>query len=107
MSTVTEETSEVAEPKTNKWVYLFDDGPGDDKALLGGKGAGLCEMTRAGLPVPPGLVVTTEACVAAHSTQSEQLATTKAWRFRRSEESCPTDPNLGARSPLSSLSRSP
>ena len=66
MSTVTEEASgghaESTEQKTNKWVYLFDEGPGDDKALLGGKGAGLCEMTQAGLPVPPGLVVTTEAC---------------------------------------------
>src|SRR5580765_1308732 len=62
MSTVTEEASETTEQKTNKWVYLFDEGPGDDKALLGGKGAGLCEMTQAGLPVPPGLVVTTEAC---------------------------------------------
>ncbi|HET9480107.1 MAG TPA: pyruvate, phosphate dikinase, partial [Pyrinomonadaceae bacterium] len=62
MSTVTEVTSEATEQSTNKWVYLFDDGPGDDKALLGGKGAGLCEMTQAGLPVPPGLVVTTEAC---------------------------------------------
>src|SRR4026207_2206454 len=62
MSTVTEETPETTAPKTNKWVYLFDEGPGDDKALLGGKGAGLCEMTQAGLPVPPGLVVTTEAC---------------------------------------------
>src|ERR687890_2676756 len=45
-----------------KWVYLFEEGDGRDKNLLGGKGAGLCEMTRAGLPVPPGLVVTTEAC---------------------------------------------
>ena len=62
MSTVTEETPEITEPTTHKWVYLFDEGAGDDKALLGGKGAGLCEMTRAGLPVPPGLVVTTEAC---------------------------------------------
>src|SRR5918999_34940 len=62
MSTVTEEASQTTEQKTNKWVYLFDEGPGDDKALLGGKGAGLCEMTQAGLPVPPGLVVTTEAC---------------------------------------------
>jgi len=62
MSTATEETPEITEPTTHKWVYLFDDGPGDDKSLLGGKGAGLCEMTRAGLPVPPGLVVTTEAC---------------------------------------------
>jgi pyruvate, orthophosphate dikinase len=48
--------------KAHKWVYLFEEGSGGDKALLGGKGAGLCEMTRAGLPVPPGLIVTTEAC---------------------------------------------
>src|SRR4029453_4690154 len=62
MSTVTEETSEVVEQQATKWVYLFEEGPGDDKSLLGGKGAGLCEMTRAGLPVPPGLIVTTQAC---------------------------------------------
>ena len=48
--------------EAHKWVYLFEEGSGDNKALLGGKGAGLCEMTRAGLPVPPGLIVTTEAC---------------------------------------------
>ena len=62
MSTAIEETAEVPEKTTSKWVYLFEEGSGDDKSLLGGKGAGLCEMTRAGLPVPPGLVVTTEAC---------------------------------------------
>jgi pyruvate,orthophosphate dikinase len=62
MSTAIEETQEVPEQTTNKWVYLFEEGSGDDKSLLGGKGAGLCEMTRAGLPVPPGLIVTTEAC---------------------------------------------
>src|SRR6266508_296967 len=62
MSTAIEETQEVSDQTTNKWVYLFEEGSGDDKSLLGGKGAGLCEMTRAGLPVPPGLVVTTEAC---------------------------------------------
>ena len=63
-NTLSEETPEVveAEPPAQKWVYLFEEGSGDDKSLLGGKGAGLCEMTRAGLPVPPGLVVTTEAC---------------------------------------------
>ena len=63
-NTLNEETTDVAEnePSTQKWVYLFEEGSGDDKSLLGGKGAGLCEMTRAGLPVPPGLVVTTEAC---------------------------------------------
>src|SRR6186997_3200406 len=71
MSTVTEETSEITEQTTNKWVYLFDDGPGDDKALLGGKGAGLCEMTRAGLPVPPGLIVTTEACNAFYANNKQ------------------------------------
>src|SRR5438128_9975954 len=52
----------VTKKSAHKWVYLFEEGRGDDKALLGGKGAGLCEMTRAGLPVPPGLIVTTEAC---------------------------------------------
>src|SRR5688500_2275194 len=64
MSTVTEEAQakETSKQTTNKWVYLFEEGSGDDKSLLGGKGAGLCEMTRAGLPVPPGLIVTTEAC---------------------------------------------
>jgi len=62
MSTVIEEVTETTGSTTNKWVYLFEEGSGDNKELLGGKGAGLCEMTRAGLPVPPGLVVTTEAC---------------------------------------------
>ena len=62
MSTAIEEAQEVPAQTTSKWVYLFEEGSGDDKSLLGGKGAGLCEMTRAGLPVPPGLVVTTEAC---------------------------------------------
>ncbi len=59
------EETQTAEtlPETNKkWVYLFEEGSGEEKALLGGKGAGLAEMTRAGLPVPPGFVVTTEAC---------------------------------------------
>lgn len=62
MSTAIEEPQETPHKAANKWVYLFAEGSGDDKSLLGGKGAGLCEMTRAGLPVPPGLIVTTEAC---------------------------------------------
>ncbi len=62
MSSAVEEPQEVSNETTHKWVYLFEEGDGQDKALLGGKGAGLCEMTRAGLPVPPGLIVTTEAC---------------------------------------------
>ncbi|RPI15364.1 MAG: pyruvate, phosphate dikinase [Lysobacterales bacterium] len=46
-----------------KWVYAFEDGDGRNKMLLGGKGANLCEMTRIGLNVPPGFVITTEACL--------------------------------------------
>ena len=45
-----------------KRVYLFDEGGRDDRDLLGGKGANLCEMTRLGLPVPPGFVITTPTC---------------------------------------------
>ncbi|MEK6284844.1 MAG: pyruvate, phosphate dikinase [Acidobacteriota bacterium] len=54
-----------------KYIYLFAtgkaDGRGDMKDLLGGKGAGLAEMTNAGLPVPPGFTITTEACNAYYS----------------------------------------
>ncbi|HMF54770.1 MAG TPA: pyruvate, phosphate dikinase [Pyrinomonadaceae bacterium] len=52
----------MSENNSHKWVYLFEEADGENKALFGGKGAGLAEMTRAGLPVPPGLIVTTEAC---------------------------------------------
>src|SRR5437667_6433196 len=52
-------------------VYLFEEGSGDNKALFGGKGAGRCEMTRAGLPVPPGLIVTTEACNAYYANNKQ------------------------------------
>jgi len=45
-----------------KPVYFFDEGHGQSRRLLGGKGAGLCEMTSLGLPVPPGFVVTTAVC---------------------------------------------
>ena len=47
----------------SKWVYTFNEADGDDRALLGGKGAGLAEMTNVGLPVPPGFIITTEACL--------------------------------------------
>jgi pyruvate,orthophosphate dikinase len=50
--------------KTRKLVYAFHEGDGSNKILLGGKGAGLCEMTQIGLNVPPGFTVTTEACLA-------------------------------------------
>jgi len=44
------------------WVRRFTEGTAADRDLLGGKGANLAEMTRLGLPVPPGFTVTTEAC---------------------------------------------
>ncbi len=46
-----------------KWVYLFKEGSAQKKALLGGKGANLAEMTNIGLPVPCGITITTEACI--------------------------------------------
>ena len=45
-----------------KRVYLFNEGGKDDRDLLGGKGANLCEMTKLGLPVPFGFVITTPTC---------------------------------------------
>ena len=45
-----------------KYVYLFSEGSGKMRELLGGKGANLAEMTKIGLPVPQGFTVTTEAC---------------------------------------------
>ncbi|NMR19972.1 pyruvate, phosphate dikinase [Cellulomonas fimi] len=45
-----------------KYVYRFSEGSKDQKDLLGGKGANLAEMTKLGLPVPPGFTITTEAC---------------------------------------------
>src|SRR5712691_2479122 len=45
-----------------KYVYLFEEGDASMRDLLGGKGAGLAEMTRLGLPVPPGFTITTTPC---------------------------------------------
>src|SRR5258708_13270730 len=49
-----------------KWIYRFGDGTAEGRAdmknLLGGKGAGLAEMSNLGLPVPPGFTITTEVC---------------------------------------------
>ena len=52
----------TAEATAQRWVYLFDQAPAADRDLLGGKGAGVAAMTQAGLPVPPGFTITTEAC---------------------------------------------
>ena len=46
-----------------KPIYFFDEGDGKNKKLFGGKGTGLIEMTRLGLPVPPGFTITTAVCI--------------------------------------------
>src|SRR5215510_16251099 len=57
---------------TDKYVYIFAsgkaDGRGDMKDVLGGKGAGLAEMTNAGVPVPPGFTISTQACNAYYAS---------------------------------------
>ena len=47
---------------SEKYVYLFSEGNGKMRELLGGKGANLAEMTNLGMPVPQGFTVTTEVC---------------------------------------------
>ncbi|MCL1829097.1 MAG: pyruvate, phosphate dikinase [Oscillospiraceae bacterium] len=47
---------------SNKYVYLFEEGTGNMREILGGKGANLAEMTSLGMPVPPGFTVSTDAC---------------------------------------------
>ena len=65
-SAVLESVSQDTKQQPFKYVYFFGgghaDGNGNMKAELGGKGAGLAEMTNAGLPVPPGFTIQTEAC---------------------------------------------
>jgi pyruvate,orthophosphate dikinase len=60
----------IEENNMAKWVYSFAEGDGKNKTLLGGKGANLCEMTQIGLNVPPGYVISTEACL--HYLDSEE-----------------------------------
>lgn len=55
------------------YVYSFKDGDGKNKKLLGGKGANLCEMTQIGINVPPGFVISTEACLHYLDTKNQEL----------------------------------
>src|SRR5947209_14882148 len=65
-STLPESQAMESKPKATQYVYSFGggkaDGNGKMKDVLGGKGAGLAEMSNAGLPVPPGFTIQTEAC---------------------------------------------
>ncbi|HEY6406719.1 MAG TPA: PEP/pyruvate-binding domain-containing protein, partial [Ktedonobacteraceae bacterium] len=60
---------DVVKQSPRKWIYLFSEGNAKMRDLLGGKGAGVAEMTNAGLPVPPGFTITTEACNAYYDAQ--------------------------------------
>jgi len=63
--------TQLTTQQATKYVYAFSEGDASQKDLLGGKGANLAEMTRIGLPVPPGFVITTEACNAYLATGVE------------------------------------
>ncbi len=62
---------EAVKQSPRKWVYLFSEGNAKMRELLGGKGAGVSEMTNAGLPVPPGFTITTEACNAYYDSDKQ------------------------------------
>ena len=70
------------------YVYRFSEGTKDQKDLLGGKGANLAEMTRLGLPVPPGFTITTDACRAylADGAVPDELAVQVTAALRGVEE---------------------
>ena len=72
---------------TPKYVYRFGDGRADGSAdmrdLLGGKGAGLAEMTNLGIPVPPGFTLTTDVCTSFYEAGHSYPAGLKDQAARR------------------------
>ena len=88
-----------------KPIYFFDEADGSNRALLGGKGAGLAEMTKLGLPVPPGFIITTDICEKFYeagkrlpdglmdevrkSIKKLEALTGKNWATRQTRSSCP------------------
>jgi len=56
-----------------KYVYSFEEADWKDKKLLGGKGASLAQMTQLGLPVPPGFIITTQACREFYVCRREEI----------------------------------
>ena len=75
-----------------KYVYDFAEGNRDLKDLLGGKGANLAEMTKLGLPVPPGFVITTEAC---REYLNQGSSTRRACRLRSASTSPALEKAMG------------
>ncbi|HEX7224797.1 MAG TPA: pyruvate, phosphate dikinase [Candidatus Limnocylindria bacterium] len=78
MATTARKPRKPAAPKSaatdGKLIYTFAEGNASMRSTLGGKGAGLAEMTNAGLPVPPGFTITTEACNAYYAAGKEMPA---------------------------------
>src|SRR5207249_6324516 len=70
-STTTSSAAPARPERNGKLIYTFPEGNAGMRRLLGGKGAGLAEMTNAGLPVPPGFTITTEACNAYYAAGRE------------------------------------
>ena len=66
-----------------KAVYDFSEASGSNKKLLGGKGAGLSEMTRLKLPVPPGFVITTEEAISYYA-----MAPWHCWSIKTQRSRC-------------------
>ena len=84
-----------------KFIYSFNDGGKEMKSLLGGKGANLSEMTKLGLPIPHGFVITTEACMKYYEEQK------KVWKGLKKDIEqnlkdleAMTDKNFGGENPL-------
>ena len=80
----------VVQAQAAQLVYRFSEGDASMADLLGGKGSNLCEMTRLGLPVPPGFVITTQVCrdyLAGDYTLPEGLAETVRERISELEKS--------------------
>ncbi len=73
---------------TSVHCYSFLDGDGKNKALLGGKGANLCEMTQIGLNVPPGFVISTQTCITylQDNTLSDSLISEIQQQIRKIEQ---------------------
>ncbi len=70
-ATAAKAATAVGGRSNGKLIYTFAEGNAQMRTLLGGKGAGLAEMTNAGLPVPPGFTITTEACNAYYANGRE------------------------------------
>ena len=64
-------TTKATAERNGKLIYAFSESNASMRSTLGGKGAGLAEMTNAGLPVPPGFTITTEACNAYYAAGKE------------------------------------